>query len=115
MVQQSRPSPQSSGPSGGYVGKHARSGSGNGSKAAAIPPPAKQRGFSSAGARDRRSYAAIDLGTNNCRLLIAKPSADGFIVVDAFSRIVRLGEGLASSGRISDAAIDRAIAALSRR
>ena len=113
MVQQSRPSPQSSGPSGGYVGKHARSGSGNGSKAAAIPPPAKQRGFSSAGARDRRSYAAIDLGTNNCRLLIAKPSADGFIVVDAFSRIVRLGEGLASSGRISDSAIDRAIAALS--
>jgi exopolyphosphatase/guanosine-5'-triphosphate,3'-diphosphate pyrophosphatase len=63
--------------------------------------------------RGRRSYAAIDLGTNNCRLLIAKPSADGFIVVDAFSRIVRLGEGLAASGRISDAAIDRAIAALS--
>jgi exopolyphosphatase/guanosine-5'-triphosphate,3'-diphosphate pyrophosphatase len=62
---------------------------------------------------ERRSYAAIDLGTNNCRLLIARPSADGFIVVDAFSRIVRLGEGLAATGRISDAAIDRAIAALS--
>ncbi|WP_411269215.1 Ppx/GppA phosphatase family protein [Sphingobium sp. SCG-1] len=61
----------------------------------------------------RKSYAAIDLGTNNCRLLIAKPSADGFIVVDAFSRIVRLGEGLAASGRISDVAIERAIAALS--
>lgn len=61
----------------------------------------------------RRAYAAIDLGTNNCRLLIAKPSSDGFIVVDAFSRIVRLGEGLATSGRLSDAAIDRAIAALS--
>lgn len=61
----------------------------------------------------RRAYAAIDLGTNNCRLLIAKPSADGFIVVDAFSRIVRLGEGLATTGRLSDAAIDRAIAALS--
>ncbi len=60
----------------------------------------------------RKSYAAIDLGTNNCRLLIAKPSAGGFIVVDAFSRIVRLGEGLAASGRISDAAIDRALAAL---
>lgn len=60
----------------------------------------------------RKSYAAIDLGTNNCRLLIAKPSADGFIVVDAFSRIVRLGEGLAVSGALSDAAIDRAIAAL---
>ncbi|HEX7782921.1 MAG TPA: Ppx/GppA phosphatase family protein [Sphingobium sp.] len=60
----------------------------------------------------RKSYAAIDLGTNNCRLLIARPSADGFVVVDAFSRIVRLGEGLAGSGKISDAAIERAIAAL---
>ena len=113
MVQQSRPSPQSSGPAGRQPGKRARSGPGNGSKAAAIPPPpAIQRGMSHHGGRDRRSYAAIDLGTNNCRLLIAKPSADGFIVVDAFSRIVRLGEGLASSGRISDQAIDRAIAAL---
>ena len=61
----------------------------------------------------RRSYAAIDLGTNNCRLLIAKPSSDGFIVVDAFSRVVRLGEGLAATGRLSDAAMDRAVAALS--
>jgi exopolyphosphatase/guanosine-5'-triphosphate,3'-diphosphate pyrophosphatase len=60
----------------------------------------------------RRSFAAIDLGTNNCRLLIARPANDGFVVVDAFSRIVRLGEGLAATGRISDAAIDRAIAAL---
>jgi exopolyphosphatase/guanosine-5'-triphosphate,3'-diphosphate pyrophosphatase len=65
-----------------------------------------------AGWSNRKSYAAIDLGTNNCRLLIARPSADGFVVIDAFSRIVRLGEGLAGSGRISDAAIDRAIAAL---
>ena len=61
----------------------------------------------------RKSYAAIDLGTNNCRLLIAKPSADGFVVVDAFSRIVRLGEGLASTGALSESAIDRAISALS--
>lgn len=61
----------------------------------------------------RRSYAAIDLGTNNCRLLIARPSHDGFIVVDAFSRVVRLGEGLAATGRISDEAMDRAVAALS--
>lgn len=58
------------------------------------------------------SFAAIDLGTNNCRLLIAKPSPDGFVVVDAFSRIVRLGEGLAATGKLSDAAIDRAVAAL---
>ncbi len=62
--------------------------------------------------QNRRTYAALDLGTNNCRLLIARPSADGFIIVDAFSRVVRLGEGLASSGRLSDAAIDRALSAL---
>jgi exopolyphosphatase/guanosine-5'-triphosphate,3'-diphosphate pyrophosphatase len=58
------------------------------------------------------SYAALDLGTNNCRLLIARPSADGFRVIDSFSRIIRLGEGLTASGLISDAAIERAMAAL---
>lgn len=61
---------------------------------------------------EARHYAALDLGTNNCRLLIARPTGGGFTVVDAFSRIVRLGEGLASSGRLSDAAIERTIAAL---
>lgn len=61
----------------------------------------------------RANYAAIDLGTNNCRLLIARPDEEGFVVVDAFSRIVRLGEGLAATGRLSEAAIDRAISALS--
>jgi exopolyphosphatase/guanosine-5'-triphosphate,3'-diphosphate pyrophosphatase len=61
----------------------------------------------------RRTYAALDLGTNNCRLLIARPATDGFTVVDAFSRIVRLGEGLGASGRLSDAAMDRAVSALS--
>ncbi len=61
----------------------------------------------------RRAYAAIDLGTNNCRLLIAKPADDSFVVVDAFSRVVRLGEGLTHSGRLSDRAMDRAVAALS--
>jgi exopolyphosphatase/guanosine-5'-triphosphate,3'-diphosphate pyrophosphatase len=60
----------------------------------------------------RHCYGALDLGTNNCRLLIARPAEDGFVVIDAFSRVVRLGEGLASSGRLSDAAQDRAIAAL---
>ncbi|WP_174291630.1 Ppx/GppA phosphatase family protein [Sphingomonas bacterium] len=59
-----------------------------------------------------RHYAALDLGTNNCRLLIARPQGQGFAVVDAFSRIVRLGEGLAASGRLSDAAVDRTLAAL---
>jgi exopolyphosphatase/guanosine-5'-triphosphate,3'-diphosphate pyrophosphatase len=58
-------------------------------------------------------YAALDLGTNNCRLLIACPTGDGFRVIDSFSRIIRLGEGISATGRISDAAIDRAIAALS--
>ncbi len=58
------------------------------------------------------TYAALDLGTNNCRLLIARPTADGFRVVDAFSRIIRLGEGVAASGRISEAAFARAVEAL---
>ncbi|MCF1434826.1 Ppx/GppA family phosphatase [Agrobacterium vitis] len=58
-------------------------------------------------------YAALDLGTNNCRLLIAQPTRPGqFRVVDAFSRIVRLGEGLAATGRLSQEAMDRAIEAL---
>ena len=60
--------------------------------------------FSSEGAEaprhpalSRQSYAAIDLGTNNCRLLIARPSGENFAVIDAFSRVVRLGEGLAQT------------------
>ena len=63
-------------------------------------------------ARPQAHFAALDLGTNNCRLLIATPTAKGFRVVDAYSRIVRLGEGLSQSGRLSDAAMERAIAAL---
>ncbi|MGA7973182.1 MAG: Ppx/GppA family phosphatase, partial [Pseudolabrys sp.] len=58
------------------------------------------------------TYAALDLGTNNCRLLVARPSGDGFRVVDAFSRIIRLGEGVSGSGRLSEAAIERALGAL---
>src|SRR6202047_3596834 len=61
----------------------------------------------------RSVCAALDLGTNNCRLLIPCPSGDGFRVVDSFSRIIRLGEGISATGSISDAAIERAIAALS--
>lgn len=57
-------------------------------------------------------YAALDLGTNNCRLLVATPSPRGFRVVEAYSRIVRLGEGLSQSGRLSEAAMDRSLAAL---
>jgi len=72
------------------------------------PPPSRVE----TGQVQRRAYAALDLGTNNCRLLIARPARGGFYVVDAFSRIVRLGEGLLETGRLSDAAQDRAVAAL---
>jgi exopolyphosphatase/guanosine-5'-triphosphate,3'-diphosphate pyrophosphatase len=58
------------------------------------------------------AYAALDLGTNNCRLLIARPSGRDFTVIDAFSRVVKLGEGLATTGRLSDAAMERTLGAL---
>ena len=58
------------------------------------------------------AYAALDLGTNNCRLLIARPSGRDFTVIDAFSRVVKLGEGLASTGKLSDKAMDRTLSAL---
>ncbi|NKE47983.1 Ppx/GppA family phosphatase [Roseomonas frigidaquae] len=62
------------------------------------------------------AFAALDLGTNNCRLLIGTPHGAaahaGFRVIDSFSRIVRLGEGLGATGRLSDAAMDRALTAL---
>lgn len=59
-----------------------------------------------------RVYAALDLGTNNCRLLVARPSRRGFKVIDAFSRIIRLGEGVSITGRLSDQAMARTIDAL---
>lgn len=62
------------------------------------------------------NFAALDLGTNNCRLLIARPTpmgaGGGFRVVDAFSRIVRLGEGLTATGALSEAAMVRTLDAL---
>ena len=79
---------------------------------AATPSPPAPAASGTPAPAYRQSYAAIDLGTNNCRLLIARPSGDNFVVVDAFSRVVRLGEGLAQSGRLSEAAMDRAVAAL---
>jgi exopolyphosphatase/guanosine-5'-triphosphate,3'-diphosphate pyrophosphatase len=57
-------------------------------------------------------YGALDLGTNNCRLLLARPSRRGFRVVDAFSRIIRLGEGVSQTGRLSDQAMSRTMDAL---
>ena len=88
----------------------------------AVPDaPAAQRGgadrrSSSSQNQPRRQrgpvYAALDLGTNNCRLLIARPHDSSFRVLDGFTRIVRLGEGLSTTGRLSDAAMERTIEAL---
>lgn len=77
----------------------------DGSVPASAPPQGRH-------ARPKPVYAALDLGTNNCRLLIARPVPGGFRILDAFSRIVRLGEGLSGSGRLGEAAIARTIAAL---
>ena len=94
----------------------------NGASGPQLPTPARHRrrrpsAFERGPRRDgggfgRPHYAALDLGTNNCRLLVAHPTADAFQVVDSFSRIVRLGEGLTGSGQLSDAAMIRAIGAL---
>ena len=62
--------------------------------------------------RKPNTYAALDLGTNNCRLLIAKPAGDGFQVVDSYSKVVRLGKGLSASGRLSDESIGLAVDAI---
>jgi len=82
------------------------------------PPPPRREARQGDPAAPQRApghglYAALDLGTNNCRLLIAQPTRHHqFRVVDGFSRIVRLGEGLAATGSLSPAAMDRAIEAL---
>ena len=64
------------------------------------------------GTRPPGVFAALDLGTNNCRLLVAVPARDGFRVVDSFSRIVRLGEGLGATGTLGAPAMERAVDAL---
>lgn len=64
------------------------------------------------GHKGREAYAALDLGTNNCRLLIARPSGRDFTVIDAFSRVVKLGEELTTTGRLSDDAMERTMSAL---
>src|SRR5690606_18821756 len=88
--------------------------------------PDGRSGILPAGGADRRTYygpvparrprgplyAALDLGTNNCRLLIARPHENSFRVLDGFTRIVRLGEGLSTTGRLSAAAMDRTLDAL---
>ncbi len=104
---------------GSSPGSTAGNASGSGSRPAGPPLPVRQPAqadrpgaFTAPAASSRQAYAAIDLGTNNCRLLIARPCDDGFVVIDAFSRVVRLGEGLAQTGQLSQAAMDRAVGAL---
>jgi exopolyphosphatase/guanosine-5'-triphosphate,3'-diphosphate pyrophosphatase len=91
----------------GDEGQRPRSGDGQ------VPRGGPKASLAAAAAAGTGVYAALDLGTNNCRLLIACPTGDGFRVVDSFSRIIRLGEGISATGCISDAAIERAITALS--
>lgn len=82
----------------------------NGMNKAAVGQP---RGPSSeAHAPSRDVLAALDLGTNNCRLLIALPHRESFRVIDGFSRIVRLGQGVSASGYLADDAMDRTVEAL---
>nr|WP_299640886.1 Ppx/GppA phosphatase family protein [Devosia sp.] len=92
-----------------------------------VPTTASPGGHPGSGGAERRThpagnptsrrsrgplYAALDLGTNNCRLLIARPHENSFRVLDGFTRIVRLGEGLSTTGRLSDAAMERTMEAL---
>ena len=74
-------------------------------------PQAGQRGGWHSG-RFAHTFAAIDLGTNNCRLLVARASVSGFEVIDAYSRPVRLGEGVVLNGTLCGDAIDRTLGAL---
>jgi exopolyphosphatase / guanosine-5'-triphosphate,3'-diphosphate pyrophosphatase len=57
-------------------------------------------------------YAALDLGTNSCRMLIAEPKGSQFTVIDSFSKSVQLGLGLEASGRLGRASMERAVQAL---
>ena len=70
------------------------------------------RGEGRASRSARPCFAALDLGTNNCRLLMAEIDGASFRVVDGYSEIVRLGEGLSATGKLSDAAMARAYQAL---
>lgn len=80
---------------------------------AAVPGAPYRNRYVASGRRERGPfYAALDLGTNNCRLLVAEPSGETFRIVDSFSRIVRLGEGMAASGSLNPEAMERAFGAL---
>lgn len=58
------------------------------------------------------NYAAIDLGTNSCRLVIATPTPTSFRVLETFSKITCLGEGIIQDNELSKDAIRRTVAAL---
>jgi len=90
------------------------SSSAGGAPAAMTPATKRRRGRRAMMRRKRHElYAALDLGTNNCRLLIARPAKVGqFRIIESYSQIVRLGEGLSQTGRLAEAAMQRALAAL---
>jgi exopolyphosphatase/guanosine-5'-triphosphate,3'-diphosphate pyrophosphatase len=89
------------------LGKNSAGGNGSGdvARGALLQGGSAARG-------DGRCFAALDLGTNNCRLLIAQRAPNGFRVVDSFSRIVRLGENLMVTGHLSERAMQRTLAAI---
>ena len=71
----------------------------------------KRHGRAQSGSHPR-TFAAVDLGTNNCRLLVAKEHGDSFKVIDSYSKVVRLGHDLAATGRLADDSMDAAVEAL---
>lgn len=82
---------------------------------AVVSPAASLRRLTSHGVPGQDGaavFGALDLGTNNCRLLVGRAAGRGFAVLDSFSRTVRLGEGLEEAGRLDPAAMDRTMAAL---
>lgn len=86
------------------------SGAGEGRDIAAQPN--KRRRMRRPNGQKTKNFAALDLGTNNCRLLIARPMSNGFQVVDSYSKVVRLGAGLTATGRLSDESMKAAIDAI---
>lgn len=98
--------PAPPGAQGSHTAKQGESASGSGG---AAQHPSSQQSFLGF---DGPVYGALDLGTNNCRLLLARPSRRGFRVVDAFSRIIRLGEGVSQTGALSELAMGRTLEAL---
>jgi len=77
--------------------------------------PRHKRGSGGSGrstGKNSHTFAAVDLGTNNCRLLIARDAGESFRIIDSYSRVVRLGQGLAATGKLSDESMDAAVEAI---